>query len=32
VEEAVRIRTGEEGEEVLQAHEGEEVAFDGNRA
>ena len=32
VEEAVRIRTGEEGEEVLQAHEAEEVAFDGNRA
>jgi nitrogen regulatory protein PII len=25
VEEAVRIRTGEEGEEVLQAHEGEEM-------
>jgi len=25
VEEAVRIRTGEEGEEVLQAHQGEEI-------
>jgi nitrogen regulatory protein PII len=25
VEEAVRIRTGEEGEQVLQAHEAEEV-------
>jgi len=25
VEEAVRIRTGEEGEEVLQAHEAEEI-------
>jgi nitrogen regulatory protein PII len=25
VEEAVRIRTGEEGEEVLQAHETEEI-------
>jgi nitrogen regulatory protein PII len=25
VEEAVRIRTGEEGEEVLQAHQGEEL-------
>jgi nitrogen regulatory protein PII len=25
VEEALRIRTGEEGEAVLQAHEGEEV-------
>jgi nitrogen regulatory protein P-II 1 len=25
VEEAVRIRTGEEGETVLQAHEGEEI-------
>jgi nitrogen regulatory protein PII len=25
VEEAIRIRTGEEGEKVLQAHEGEEV-------
>jgi nitrogen regulatory protein PII len=25
VEEAVRIRTGDEGEDVLQAHEAEEV-------
>lgn len=25
VEEAIRIRTGEEGEEVLQAHEGSEI-------
>jgi hypothetical protein len=25
VEEAIRIRTGEEGEEVLQAHTGAEV-------
>src|ERR671911_634715 len=25
VEEAIRIRTGEEGETVLQAHEGEEI-------
>jgi nitrogen regulatory protein PII len=25
VEEAIRIRTGEEGEEVLQAHQGEEI-------
>jgi nitrogen regulatory protein PII len=25
VEDAVRIRTGEEGEEVLQAHETEEI-------
>ena len=25
VEEAIRIRTGEEGEDVLQAHEGPEV-------
>jgi ammonium transporter, Amt family len=32
VEDAVRIRTGEEGEEVLQAHGAEEVAVDGNRA
>ena len=32
VEEAVRIRTGEEGELVLQAHEDEEVALDGSRA
>jgi nitrogen regulatory protein PII len=31
VEEAVRIRTGEDGESVLQAHESEEV-LDGNRA
>ena len=31
VEEAVRIRTGEEGESVLQAHDAEEV-LDGNRA
>jgi nitrogen regulatory protein PII len=31
VEDAVRIRTGEEGEEVLQAHEAEEV-LDGHRA
>jgi nitrogen regulatory protein PII len=30
VEHAVRIRTGEEGEAVLQAHE--EVSLDGNRA
>jgi nitrogen regulatory protein P-II 1 len=30
VEEAVRIRTGEEGEPVLQAHESEE-AFNGDR-
>jgi len=32
VEEAARIRTGEEGELVLQAHEDEEVALDGSRA
>ncbi|MDQ4048077.1 MAG: P-II family nitrogen regulator [Actinomycetota bacterium] len=25
VEEAIRIRTGEDGEEVLQAHEGKEI-------
>ena len=25
VDEAIRIRTGEEGEKVLQAHEGEEI-------
>ena len=25
VEDAIRIRTGEEGEEVLQAHEAEEI-------
>jgi nitrogen regulatory protein PII len=31
VEEAVRIRTGEEGEAVLQSHDAEEV-LDGNRA
>jgi nitrogen regulatory protein PII len=31
VEDAVRIRTGEEGEQVLQAHEHEEV-LDGDRA
>jgi nitrogen regulatory protein PII len=31
VEEAVRIRTGEEGERVLQSHDAEEV-LDGNRA
>jgi nitrogen regulatory protein PII len=31
VEEAVRIRTGEEGEAVLQAHEHQEV-LDGDRA
>jgi nitrogen regulatory protein PII len=32
VEEAVRIRTGEEGELVLQAHEEEEVSVNGDRA
>ena len=32
VDEAVRIRTGEEGELVLQAHEGEEVSLDAGRA
>ena len=32
VEEAVRIRTGEEGELVLQAHEGEEASVNGDRA
>jgi hypothetical protein len=32
VEEAVRLRTGEEGERVLQAHEEKEVSVDGNRA
>lgn len=26
VEDAIRIRTGEQGEQVLQAHEGEELA------
>jgi nitrogen regulatory protein PII len=31
VEDAVRIRTGEEGEQVLQAHDHEEV-LDGDRA
>jgi nitrogen regulatory protein PII len=31
VEDAIRIRTGEEGERVLQAHETEELV-DGNRA
>ena len=30
VEGAVRIRTGEEGEEVLQAHPGEEVTVNGD--
>jgi nitrogen regulatory protein P-II 1 len=30
VEDAIRIRTGEEGEAVLQSHEGEE-AFNGDR-
>jgi nitrogen regulatory protein P-II 1 len=29
VEDAVRIRTGEEGEMVLQAHEGDEVSVNG---
>jgi nitrogen regulatory protein PII len=32
VEEAVRIRTGEEGEAVLQAHEGEAVSVNGQGA
>ena len=32
VEEAVRIRTGEEGEAVLQAHEGDEVSVNGAAA
>jgi nitrogen regulatory protein P-II 1 len=32
VEEAIRIRTGEEGELVLQAHEEEEVSVNGDRA
>ena len=32
VEEAVRIRTGEEGESVLQAHEGEEIGVAGNNS
>jgi nitrogen regulatory protein PII len=31
VEEAVRIRTGEQGERVLQAHDEKEVSVDGNR-
>jgi nitrogen regulatory protein PII len=31
VEDAVRIRTGEEGEHVLQAHEGEEASVNGDR-
>ena len=31
VEEAVRIRTGEEGEAVLQSHEGEEAFHNGDR-
>ena len=31
VEEAVRIRTGEDGETVLQAHEGDEVTVNGDR-
>ena len=30
VEDAIRIRTGEEGEEVLQAHPGEEVTVNGD--
>jgi nitrogen regulatory protein P-II 1 len=30
VEEAVRIRTGEEGESVLQAHESAEAGVGGN--
>ena len=30
VEEAIRLRTGEEGEEVLQAHPGEEVTVNGD--
>jgi nitrogen regulatory protein P-II 1 len=30
VEDAIRIRTGEEGEEVLQAHPGEEVSVNGD--
>jgi nitrogen regulatory protein PII len=32
VEDAVRIRTGEEGETVLQAHDEEEVTVNGDRA
>jgi nitrogen regulatory protein PII len=31
VEDAVRIRTGEEGEYVLQAHDNEEVPLNGDR-
>ncbi|MEA2332653.1 MAG: nitrogen regulatory protein 1 [Thermoleophilaceae bacterium] len=31
VEEAVRIRTGQDGETVLQAHEGDEIAVNGDR-
>src|ERR687890_824632 len=31
VEDAVRIRTGEEGETVLQAHEDEELSVNGSR-
>jgi nitrogen regulatory protein P-II 1 len=30
VEEAVRIRTGEDGESVLQAHDNDEVAVNGD--
>jgi nitrogen regulatory protein PII len=32
VEEAVRIRTGEDGEEVLQSHEADEVSVSSNGA
>ena len=32
VEEAVRIRTGEDGESVLQAHDNDEVAVNGDLA
>jgi nitrogen regulatory protein PII len=32
VEEAVRIRTGEDGEDVLQAHGGDEVTVNGDLA
>jgi nitrogen regulatory protein PII len=32
VEDAVRIRTGEAGETVLQAHDDEEVSVNGDRA
>jgi nitrogen regulatory protein PII len=32
VEEAVRIRTGEDGEDVLQAHGGDEVSVNGDLA